>query len=353
MAKCERCGAAKLTEHPCLSCQSQPKGKTWCECGHHKSKHAPTPRVSGTSCLEQTCRCPRFVSAATQPQHCGGSGQIRVPVSGYCDCIMADHCQGKQGKDGNRCRLRRFGAGGEGSPGVAGPPTAEKTCPDCKPEPEVEEKRRWTIWRTVWNHPSGETPGPWSVLRPDAPAPTAPADNERVELVEVMGCDEHEALRAQWERERGELEDAFEHCDNCERPTREDDLETIWCTEAESGEQVDARICAVCRAEKKLKEVEAERDDIQAEAMERGRLLAEAEERRKEVQEERDVAELKLHDFEQALTSEEANRAVCEVLDDEAAESSGGEAVTDYALTNRVLQAAIQTAKEKGQVDAH
>lgn len=36
---------------------------------------------------------------------------------------------------------------------------------------------------------------------------------------------------------------------NCERPAREDDLKVVWGRDGESGEQVDARICAVCRAE--------------------------------------------------------------------------------------------------------
>lgn len=38
-------------------------GRTWCKCGHHKGNHAPTPRISGSSCLEQACRCTRFQSA--------------------------------------------------------------------------------------------------------------------------------------------------------------------------------------------------------------------------------------------------------------------------------------------------
>lgn len=42
-----------------------PKGKTWCRCGHHKRSHAPTDRISGTSCLVQECRCTRYESAAT------------------------------------------------------------------------------------------------------------------------------------------------------------------------------------------------------------------------------------------------------------------------------------------------
>jgi hypothetical protein len=46
-----------------------------------------------------------------------------------------------------------------------------------------------------------------------------------------------------------EAEDRFESCDNCERPSREEDLKVIWGREAESGELVDARICLVCRLE--------------------------------------------------------------------------------------------------------
>jgi hypothetical protein len=51
-----------------------------------------------------------------------------------------------------------------------------------------------------------------------------------------------------------EAEDRFVSCDNCERPSREEDLKTIWCREPESGEQVDARICLACR-------LKAERDE--------------------------------------------------------------------------------------------
>jgi hypothetical protein len=47
-------------------------------------------------------------------------------------------------------------------------------------------------------------------------------------------------------------EDDFEFCDNCERPARDGDLETIWCRDAESGEQADARICLACRLEQRL-----------------------------------------------------------------------------------------------------
>jgi hypothetical protein len=53
--------------------------------------------------------------------------------------------------------------------------------------------------------------------------------------------------------EGGDLEDQYDRCDNCERLTAEDDLKVIWCKDQESGEQVDARICLVCR-------LEAERD---------------------------------------------------------------------------------------------
>lgn len=60
-----------------------------------------------------------------------------------------------------------------------------------------------------------------------------------------------------------EAEDRYESCDNCERPSREEDLKVIWCREPESGEQVDARICLVCR-------LEVERD--QAAQQERERI---------------------------------------------------------------------------------
>jgi hypothetical protein len=55
-------------------------------------------------------------------------------------------------------------------------------------------------------------------------------------------------------RHAEEAEDRFESCENCERPSREEDLKVIWAREPESGEQVDARICLVCR-------LEAERDE--------------------------------------------------------------------------------------------
>lgn len=48
-----------------------------------------------------------------------------------------------------------------------------------------------------------------------------------------------------------------------------------------------------------------------------------------------------------ALSGDEANRAVTEVLDDEFAGETGGEAVTDYALAKRILEAALATLKEE------
>jgi hypothetical protein len=77
-----------------------------------------------------------------------------------------------------------------------------------------------------------------------------------------------------------DLEDQLQRCDNCERFTAEDDLKTIWCREPESGEQVDARICLVCR-------LEADRDkswaSIHLEVKERLEgLLVDAEMRREE-----------------------------------------------------------------------
>lgn len=61
--------------------------------------------------------------------------------------------------------------------------------------------------------------------------------------------------REQVEQWLEEAEDRFQACDNCERPTLEDDLETIWCRDQESGEQIDARICPVCRTEAALREL--------------------------------------------------------------------------------------------------
>jgi hypothetical protein len=64
---------------------------------------------------------------------------------------------------------------------------------------------------------------------------------------------DHRSVVERLEGELEKAEDRFEFCDNCQRPSREEDLKTIWCRDAESGEQVDARICLVCR-------LEAERD---------------------------------------------------------------------------------------------
>jgi hypothetical protein len=68
---------------------------------------------------------------ATDCERCKGEGEISVSHSAYCNCIMTAHCRGKGGKDGKLCRLRRFGSGDEGSPGVAGPPQVKTRCPDC------------------------------------------------------------------------------------------------------------------------------------------------------------------------------------------------------------------------------
>lgn len=46
-----------------------------------------------------------------------------------------------------------------------------------------------------------------------------------------------------------EFEDQFDSCDNCDRLVLEKDLKVIWCRDGESGEQVDARICLICRLE--------------------------------------------------------------------------------------------------------
>lgn len=61
------------------------------------------------------------------------------------------------------------------------------------------------------------------------------------------------ATEAELQKALEEAEDRFESCDNCERPSREEDLKVVWGREAESGELVDARICLICR-------LEAERD---------------------------------------------------------------------------------------------
>ena len=44
----------------------KPAGKTWCTCGHHRSKHGPRG-LATAFCVVQTCRCRRFESAATSP----------------------------------------------------------------------------------------------------------------------------------------------------------------------------------------------------------------------------------------------------------------------------------------------
>lgn len=81
---------------------------------------------------------------------CDGAGTISRPTEAYCDCIMTAHCQGKGGKDGKLCRLRRFGSGTEGSPGVAGPPPITKPCPGCSrcqpPEQQDEGREELEPW---------------------------------------------------------------------------------------------------------------------------------------------------------------------------------------------------------------
>jgi len=79
-----------------------------------------------------------------------------------------------------------------------------------------------------------------------------------------------------------EAEDRFVSCDNFERPSREEDIKTVWCREPESGEQVDARICLVCR-------LEAARD--QARNQERQRIREALEKAAKEFNERADRAE--------------------------------------------------------------
>lgn len=78
-------------------------------------------------------------------KRCGGSGEIVRRSERYCDCIMTAHCRGKKGKDGKLCRLRRFGSGTEGSPGVASAPPVIASCPgcpDCQPSPQREGEAR-------------------------------------------------------------------------------------------------------------------------------------------------------------------------------------------------------------------
>jgi hypothetical protein len=85
-----------------------------------------------------------------------------------------------------------------------------------------------------------------------------------------------------------EAEDRFESCDNCERPSREEDLKVIWGREAESGELVDARICLVCR----LEAARDSGDGGQGEA-----TKATREELRKAVQQGEEEAETRLYAF--------------------------------------------------------
>jgi hypothetical protein len=67
------------------------------------------------------------------------------------------------------------------------------------------------------------------------------------------------------ERALEEAEDRFESCDNCERPSRKQDLKVIWCKDGEGGEAVDARICLVCRLESQL---QSEREQVLEEVRE-------------------------------------------------------------------------------------
>jgi hypothetical protein len=69
--------------------------------------------------------------------------------------------------------------------------------------------------------------------------------NAKLDEVEVIHVADVQKLEA---------EDGFEFCDNCERPARESELETTWCRDAESGEQVDARICTACRERSNFEE---------------------------------------------------------------------------------------------------
>ncbi len=58
---------------------------------------------------------------------------------------------------------------------------------------------------------------------------------------------DHRSVVERLEGKLQEAEDRFQSCDHCERPSREEDLETIWCRDAESGDQVE-RSDEGCRA---------------------------------------------------------------------------------------------------------
>lgn len=46
--------------------------------------------------------------------------------------------------------------------------------------------QRWTIFRKVWRFNGGDSPEGWNVLHPEAELPSTPADNERLESVDVI-----------------------------------------------------------------------------------------------------------------------------------------------------------------------
>lgn len=108
--------------------------------------------AAATPTQQEGPRCPnahRYVDGVKQPcpdctpppvdekpgcETCGGTRTVPDPRD--CDCIMADHCHGPEGKDGKRCRLRRRGTGGEGDPGIS---TRRVPCPDCSTPEQVGE----------------------------------------------------------------------------------------------------------------------------------------------------------------------------------------------------------------------
>lgn len=71
------------------------------------------------------------VQGGGEEERCRGTGDISRPNDSHCDCIMTAHCHGNGGKNGKACRLRRYGSGTEGSPGVASAPRITTKCPGC------------------------------------------------------------------------------------------------------------------------------------------------------------------------------------------------------------------------------
>jgi hypothetical protein len=109
-----------------ILCLDSDQARGWEETGAEVRRYIPVPTSDlsvdveeGAAVSDQIC------------ETCGSRGKRQIADDRYCDCIMTAHCHGSLGKDGKRCRLSRFGSGGEGSPGVAGAPMIAVPCEDC------------------------------------------------------------------------------------------------------------------------------------------------------------------------------------------------------------------------------